>query len=307
MTVICNKCGYNLDELKSDDFKCPYCGAEIPIPEIKENVNPEHCAIHPDRAGEYTCRMCGYNFCSSCVTEVEGEKFCKPCLRACRVDISSVPDVEYVRESPSLIPWINRKTIGWSKAFFYTLRLIYKTPNAFYKKVKSAGTFTDSLWFGVLCGIVFWIIAIPAKKIDFDLFFSIIGTNVLKAMNMEKPPALSFDDYFSNLILMPGLILLKIYFLAALIHLGTKFFNKKPSYLNSVQIVAYAQAANLLQFIPFFVGAAAAVIYQTALISIGVIVIHKLSKAQGIFVAIFPIIFILFLTIILSGNMGGSM
>lgn len=87
-----------------------------------------HCAAHPERVATGTCVRCGDFYCQEC----NGEgSWCRTCA------------TRHVR-----LPWLDRKQLGFIRAYGKTLLLSASEPRRFCAALPSAGSVFDASLFG---------------------------------------------------------------------------------------------------------------------------------------------------------------
>ena len=59
---------------------------------MQSEGNEKNCVVHGNKAAAHQCVECGRYYCSTCLTEVEGEPFCEICWEHNLAALATGPD-----------------------------------------------------------------------------------------------------------------------------------------------------------------------------------------------------------------------
>ncbi len=166
-------------------------------------------------------------------------------------------------------PWERRMDIGLWQGIYGTFTSVLFSPGKFFRNMKSEGI-RESLSFGMLAGSL-------GYMFSFFWEFCLISAGVMPFGNgfLDRMPVNWLLP--AGMLLSPVLVILYMFFTAALIHvLMIAFKNGKAGFEDTFKVVAYGQATRALAFIPF-VGGVAGWFWNLAAVSAGLRETHKIS------------------------------
>ncbi len=169
------------------------------------------------------------------------------------------------------VPWLQRKEIGFLKAFVGTVKQVLFHPQDFFSRLDTGKDNFAPVYF---CWIVYMLVAC------FNLlFFSLL----LRAVFVNKLLPQLAPKLFSwaNLLQIPAAVVF-LYIVSAFMHLFVLLFRGKGGFKGTLNICAYASAAYLWAVIPFF-GVLISGIWGTVVGFIGYKKIHKMGTVRTVF------------------------
>ena len=230
-------------------------------------------------------------FCKQCGHELPDPPpvSCPFCGISLSASGPSSPSPESPVTSPKgyYCPWEDRSRLGFWKAFWETFKTVLTQPTEFYQKLSPTENMGSAIGFGVLAGSI-GIIA----SILWQLPFQFLQSALMAGHN----PAAAFGQSFFMMIFMicfiifsPLIALIGIFISSAITHLFLWMVGgANKGFVATVRVVSYANAAILLNIIPFC-GGWIGLIWQFVLEVFGLKEVHDTTFGKAIAAKLIPV------------------
>lgn len=201
------------------------------------------CAIFPDREAIFVCTRCGAFGCEQArFSALAGKETCIACA------------AKGLREP---IPWEQRSTLGYVRAYWWTSKLLLKDPVRVFRTPRTED--------GLIPPLVYGLAAFTAGQLIYALYMAVlmvIGGGISAAFMPDTSASGFLVGYFGclgiaivpmTLLQAPIQGLIGILFAAAMSH-GTLMLTKsrKAPFEATLRAVSYANAPYLLYVVPCF-------------------------------------------------------
>lgn len=264
----CKQCEYPLWNLTPRP--CPECGLAF---------KPSDFDLVPG-AVRFLCPACGQQYFG---TDERGhldpaEFDCRACGTHIRMDEMALVPREGVSESGALVallPWLDRRRIGFFRGWFTTIRLVMIRPFEAARRVRGTGQVRRALWFAIFSNFVFGFVGFAGLILPFML---------LAVISSGRVPVAALFWMLASLAL---LMLVPMFAYALLIslwsvtaHVALRLTGPAPrSFRTTMVMLCYASGANALAGFPCIGPYLAVVSWIWPLVS-GVIMLHVAQKVS---------------------------
>ena len=267
----CQKLLYTREEISQK--LCSACAQ-------KSLLSPIHafCPFHPEAEATGICSHCHSFICDECRVDCT-DPATKKITTYCRNCAKNLPNSYYycAWEDKSLF-FYRRFWITWEKIIFH--------PADFFNQLPRIPDTTSPLTFDYL---------------SYAHFFLFMALMVSFGNLLPSLPALMMGTLGLIVITSSWLILVPatLYFSALIIHLGIVVQLKKKKFHQTLRIIGYANAIQVLQMLPI-INLIAGIWYLVIIVK-GLKRVHQLSTGQAILaITLIPLLFIILAAIILT-------
>ncbi|MDP8243332.1 MAG: YIP1 family protein [Candidatus Hinthialibacter antarcticus] len=254
---------------------------------MQSEFTEKNCVVHGNKASVYECVECGRDYCSACLTMVEGEPFCEICWERNLATLAPKPDPN-VTYTPS-VPWQNWRRLGVWNAFWETAI----QPRVFFSKIHAQVGIGAALFFALVCVLFLWY---PMNVIYVKLLIPPM-LNTITQQAAENPSSVAMAEEMRgriesitslDLLAMPLLFIINYLVFSSLIQqMMIRMMQGKQGYSATLQIRCYAMISQIFLLIPFL-GFFLAELSTLVICTQGFQSAQGLSRARALLVALVP-------------------
>ncbi|MBF0530155.1 MAG: zinc-ribbon domain-containing protein [Deltaproteobacteria bacterium] len=229
-------------------------------------------------------------------TEIKAGRQPEPVFGPPPLPVSSGPQAEYdpgqpwpgaESPTPEGLPWEERSGSLISDLWTTTKEVLFK-PNEFFHRMPATGGHKTPLTYAMIVGSVGGIFGLFWQAL-FAMFGSMLGTEA-----PDIPMMWLIIGMIGVMILLPLLILLTLYLMAAFQHLMLMIVGGADGgFEATLRVLAYGSAANIWNIVPILGGLMSGV-WLLVLMIIGLPIVHQTSAGRVVVaVLVIPFIFII--------------
>jgi hypothetical protein len=221
-------------------------------------------------------------FCPHCGKEVaDDQAFCQYCgLRL------GEPETQYASHR-SATPWEDRKTVGFFKGLFDTLKDALTNPSGFFRKMPVKGGLSDPLLYALIVGMTglilfyFWDILLRDSMQNFM-------SPELRAASERSP--FGGKAGIASAVLTPFFLVFWLFIISGILHLFLLMVRgAQAGFEATFRVVSYSYSPYLFLAVPFC-GMLIATVWSTILTIVGLKEAHEISGGKATFAVLFPVL-----------------
>lgn len=207
-----------------------------------------------------------------------------------------------IDEPESSTPWEDMASLGFTTAFFRTVKEVFSTPDIFFRRIPVNNGILNPLLYGIIAGYIGALI---------NSFWQYIFRGMLGG-------GLNFAGVSPVILyafILPILIIIGLFVGGIIIHISVMMFGGKRGFEATFRVLSFSNSIQLVSVVPLL-GALYALIYYPVLIVVGLKETHRITMgraALAVFVSIIiggliigGILLLLFVTIF-AAFMGSMM
>jgi hypothetical protein len=174
-----------------------------------------------------------------------------------------------IDEPEGSTPWEDMASLGFTNAFFGTLKEVFSTPDIFFRKMPVNRGILNPLIYGIIAGFLgalinsFWQYA----------FRGLIGGG----LNFSFASPVIFYAF-----ILPILIIIILFLGSIIIHVSVMMLGGKRGFEATFRVLSFSNSIQIVSIVPLL-GALFAFIYYPVLIVVGLKEIHRITMGRAAF------------------------
>lgn len=231
------------------------------------------CSFHPAVAEVTQCGRCRRNVCANCYVVFEGRNLCASCKASVVRSLERGQLASSGDRGPS--PWEQGASFG---SLVATAKRVFGEPASFFRGLNHQGNGHFSFmiamaWLPIVVGQAFWMV-------------------IQAALLGQQDPAVAAAGFLGGLACVAAMIPLQLligtYVGGAIVHGFLRLFGGARAPLEaSIRVLAYAQATQVVAFVPLLGGVVAA-FWMLYIEVVGLREMHETSTAKVLAAVFLP-------------------
>jgi hypothetical protein len=275
----CRFCGAAQPASRAGAKRCHECRSPLSLAADPVARGPVGwCTRHPDEPTTGVCSSCGAFTCTTCEVSVRGIRYCLPC-REQQATLLGAP-----------VPWEQRRSIGFFRAWWRTTASLTATPARFYEGMEPSTGLAAAFGYGLIGSTFQWLWGI-LFGLMYAAMFLLIGLFVAVAPNAGGAPGLVMLGLALGSILftftVPLWNLLAVLMLASIQHLCLRIAGAGGEHglYATLKIACYALSPGWTGIIPYM-GQMGLPIWWCILMVVGVSKVHECSPTRALVILV---------------------
>ncbi len=318
MITNCPNCGQKVRTGKPGKYRCPACSKIFepdsqsfqekdsqaedmegsfdqngsPSTDISQSLDQSGLYIDSEEAAracetcgrpgsENICKYCGKFVCTACVNRDTGHDACPLCLSKLQRQTSSYYEKGRVDLASS----------GFMESFFPKLKSILFSPGRFFQTPKANDKVFHQYLFALICYCFGGIFEVAYSFFIYKFLLQsqdAMVVRMLKSMEVENLLSNPSASFVKATAMLPLQGFMMIFVIAGIVHVALMIFSDpKKKFPGTLRIVAYSNATHLVRIIPVL-GGILALVWQVALVIIGVTHTHRIKGERAALAVLLP-------------------